>query len=102
MKHVFIIYLLVMSLITYLLRAVPFMAFRRKVRNRFFRSFLYYIPYTILAAMTFPAVLYATESMIPAALGTATALILAFRGKGMVTVSLSACAVALLSGFLIP
>ncbi|MBO4696540.1 MAG: AzlD domain-containing protein [Lachnospiraceae bacterium] len=102
MKHLFAVYLLIMALVTYLLRAVPFMVFRRKVRNRFFRSFLYYIPYTVLAAMTFPAVLYATKSPVPAALGTATALFLAYRGKGMVLVSLSACAVALLSGFLIP
>ena len=102
MKHYFAVYLLIMALVTYALRAVPFMMFRRKVRNRFFRSFLYYIPYTVLAAMTFPAVLYATASPVPAALGTATALFLAYRGKGMVFVSLSACAVALLSGFLIP
>lgn len=101
MKHGFLLYLLIMSFITYALRAVPFMAFRRKVRNRFFRSFLYYIPYTVLAAMTFPAVLYTTNSVLPAALGTATAVVLSFRGKGMVTVSLSACAVALLTGFLV-
>lgn len=101
MKHGFLLYLLIMSFITYALRAVPFMAFRRKVRNRFFRSFLYYIPYTVLAAMTFPAVLYATNSVLPAALGTATAVVLSFRDKGMVTVSLSACAVALLTGFLV-
>ncbi len=100
MKQVFIVYLLIMALVTYALRAVPFMAFRRKVRNRFFRSFLYYIPYTVLAAMTFPAVLFATKSLLPAALGTATALVLAYRGKGMVLVSLSACAVALAAGFL--
>ena len=102
MKHYFAVYLLIMALVTYALRAVPFMVFRRKVRNRFFRSFLYYNPYTVLAAMTFPPVLYATASPVPAALGTATALFLAYRGKGMVFVSLSACAVALLSGFLIP
>lgn len=96
----FILYLLIMSVVTYLVRAVPFVAFRRKVTNRFFRSFLYYVPYTVLAAMTFPAILYATSSMLPAALGTIAALILAYRGRGLVPVSLTACGVALVTELL--
>lgn len=96
----FIPYLLTMSVVTYLVRAVPFVAFRKKVNNRFFRSFLYYIPYTVLAAMTFPAILYATSSCIPAIAGTAAALVLAYLGRGLVTVSLSACGTALVVEFL--
>ena len=99
MKHTFPVYLLVMSLITYAVRAVPFTLFGRKVRNRFFRSFLYYIPYTVLAAMTFPGILYATSSLLPAAAGTATAISLSLKGRGLITVSLSACIVALLVGW---
>ena len=60
---------LVMMLVTYLVRAIPFTVFRRKVRNRFFRSFLYYVPYAVLTAMTLPAALYATGSMAVAAVG---------------------------------
>ncbi|MBO4280328.1 MAG: AzlD domain-containing protein [Lachnospiraceae bacterium] len=91
----FFVYLLTMALVTYLVRAVPFTLFRRKVTNRFIRSFLYYIPYTVLAAMTFPAIFYVTASPVPAILGTLTALALAYRGRGLVTVSLSACGMAL-------
>lgn len=99
MKHTFPVYLLVMSLITYAVRAVPFTLFGRKVRNSFFRSFLYYIPYTVLAAMTFPGILYATSSILPAAVGTVTAISLAIKGRGLITVSLSACLAALLVGW---
>ena len=85
---------LVMMLVTYLVRAIPFTVFRRKVRNRFFRSFLYYVPYAVLTAMTLPAALYATGSMAVAAVGLLAAAVLAYRGKGLVVVSLAACAAA--------
>ena len=97
MTPYFFAYLLTMALVTYLVRAVPFMAFRRKVTNRVFRSFLYYVPYTVLAAMTFPAIFYVTSSMIPAVVGTVGALVLAYLGRGLVTVSLSACGLALVT-----
>ncbi|MBQ6660583.1 MAG: AzlD domain-containing protein [Lachnospiraceae bacterium] len=90
----FVLCLLVMAGVTYLVRAVPFVAFRRKVRNRFFRSFLYYVPYAVLTAMTVPAALFATESPVIAGCGLLTAGILAYRGRGLVIVSLSACAAA--------
>ena len=97
----FLAYLLTMALVTYLVRTVPFCLFRRKVTNRFFRSFLCYIPYTVLAAMTFPAVFYVTANPIPAIGGTVAALLLAYRGKGLVTVSLAACSVALAANLLL-
>ncbi|MBO7631348.1 MAG: AzlD domain-containing protein [Lachnospiraceae bacterium] len=97
----FVLYLLTMAIVTYLVRAVPFVAFRRKVTNRYVRSFLYYIPYTVLAAMTFPAILYVTASPLPALLGTIAALFLAYRGRGLVTVSLAACGVALITNLFV-
>ncbi|MCR5466774.1 MAG: AzlD domain-containing protein [Lachnospiraceae bacterium] len=97
----FLAYLITMAVVTYLVRAVPFCLFRRKVKSRFFRSFLSYIPYAVLAAMTFPAVFYVTKNPIPAVGGALTALFLAYRGKGLVTVSLSACSVALAANLLL-
>lgn len=97
----FVLYLLTMAIVTYLVRAVPFVAFRRKVTNRYVRSFLYYIPYTVLAAMTLPAILYVTASPLPALLGTIAALFLAYRGRGLVTVSLAACGVALIANLFV-
>lgn len=59
----FLPYLLVMAGVTYLIRALPFVLVNKKIENRFLNSFLYYIPYTVLAAMTFPAILYGTNHM---------------------------------------
>ena len=79
----FFAYAAVMMAVTYLVRAVPFTAFRRKVKNRFVRSFLYYIPYAVLMAMTFPAALFATSSLIVSSCGLVVAAVLAFRGRGV-------------------
>mgnify|MGYP003369913980 CR=1 FL=1 len=95
----FFAYAAVMMAVTYLVRAVPFTAFRRKVKNRFVRSFLYYIPYAVLMAMTFPAALFATSSLIVSSCGLVVAAVLAFRGRGLVTVSLGACAGAFAAMF---
>ena len=65
----FWIYLLVMFGVTYIIRVIPFAIFHKKIENPFIRSFLAYIPYTVLAAMTFPAVFYSTGSVIPLAQG---------------------------------
>ena len=81
----------VMALVTYLPRMLPMTLFKRKITNVFVRSFLYYVPYAVLAAMTFPEVLYSTASMVSALCGAAVALFLAWRGKGLLPVALSAC-----------
>ena len=80
-----------MALVTYLIRAVPLTVFHRKIENRYVKSFLYYVPYTCLTAMTFPAILYATESMVSAFAGVAAAVLLAFWNKSLVTVAAAAC-----------
>ncbi len=72
------IYMILMAGTTYLIRMIPFTLFRKKVTNRFFKSFLYYVPYAVLSAMTFPAVFYSTGSLFTASVGTVVALILAF------------------------
>ena len=87
----FWIYLLIMAGSTYLIRAVPFAAMRKKITNRFLRSFLYYIPYTVLSAMTFPAALYATGNVTAAAAGLAVAVIFAVMGKGLTLVATLSC-----------
>lgn len=100
----FFIYLLIMAGSTYLIRAVPFAAVKRKIENRFIQSFLYYIPYTVLAAMTVPAVFFATDSVLSAVMGVAAAVTLALLGKSLMTVAVAACAAVyvteLVMGFL--
>ena len=88
-------YIAVMAAVTYLIRLLPLTLIRKKIENRFIRSFLYYVPYATLSAMTFPAILTATGSILSAALGFATALFLAFRGKSLLTVAVFASAAVL-------
>lgn len=91
----FWIYLAILSGSTYLIRALPFAIVRKRIRNRFLRSFLYYIPYTVLAAMTLPAALYATGNIVSGAAGLIVGGIFAYRGKGLTTVAIISCVTAL-------
>ncbi|MFR0950707.1 MAG: AzlD domain-containing protein [Ruminococcus callidus] len=62
-----ILYIAIMAGVTYLIRVVPFTVFRKKIQNHFLQSFLYYIPYAVLSAMTIPAIFYSTGNVITAA-----------------------------------
>lgn len=99
MKHT--VYIIVMAAVTYLIRVLPFAFFRRKIRSRFLRSFLYYIPYAVLSAMTMPAIFYSTGSFLTALAGTAAALFLAFFGLPLIAVALAASLAAFLTGLLL-
>ena len=96
----FWIYLLVMAGSTYLIRAVPFAAVNKKIKNTFVSSFLYYIPYTVLAAMTFPAAVFATGNIYAASAGILVAILLAVKGKGLTLVAVVACSTAFLVDFI--
>ena len=84
-------YIFVMAGVTYLIRMLPLTLIQKKITNVYLKSFLYYIPYACLAAMTFPAILYATESVISAMAGFIAAILLALRKKSLVTVALFSC-----------
>ena len=94
------IYIAVMALVTYLIRMLPFTLFRRKINSRFIRSFLYYIPYAVLAAMTIPAIFYATGNVLTSVIGAAVAVVLAYFKLPLIVVALAASAAALLAGFI--
>ena len=87
----FLPYVAVMAVVTYLIRMLPMTVYRRPIRSRFARSFLAYIPYAVLGAMTFPGVLYSTGDLRTAAAGVVTAVVLAWRGKSLLTVAAAAC-----------
>ena len=89
-------HILVMALVTYLIRALPLTLIRQRIKSRFIRSFLYYVPYVTLAVMTFPAILSATDSVWSGLAGFVTALALSYLGKGLVFTSLMSCAVVFL------
>lgn len=94
-KIPFGVYLLVMAGVTYLIRMIPMVLVKQKIQNRFILSFLHYIPYTVLAAMTVPAVFYATNPL-PAVVGFVAAVFFAYRGKSLVQVAAFACGAVLL------
>lgn len=91
MSHNIYIYILVMAGVTYLLRVLPITLAKKEIVNPFIKSFLYYVPYACLAAMTFPAILSATASRISAVVGFGAALIAAYKEKSLLTVALIAC-----------
>ena len=88
-------YIAVMAGVTYLIRMLPFVIFRKKIKSRFVKDFLYYVPYAVLGAMTIPAVFFSTGNIISAVVGLAAALVLAFRGKGLLPVAAAGCIGAL-------
>lgn len=88
------IYIAVMAGVTYLIRMLPFTLFRKEIQSQFFRSFLHYVPYAVLSAMTIPSIFYATGNLITAVVGTITAAILAYFRKPLIVVALAASAAA--------
>lgn len=81
-----------MAAVTYLIRMLPLLLFRRKLRNRFVRSLLYYIPYAVLAAMIVPDIFTSTGSVFSAMIALIVAVVLSVYGRSLLTVALAACA----------
>lgn len=90
------LYIAVMAGTTYCIRVLPLTLIRKEIKNRTLRSFLYYVPYVTLAVMTFPAILSATQSPLAAAVALIAAIVLAWRGKGLFFVAVSACVIVFL------
>ncbi|MBR3058675.1 MAG: AzlD domain-containing protein [Clostridiales bacterium] len=88
---IFFLYLAVMAGVTYLIRMIPLVLCREKIKSRFIRSFLYYVPYAVLSAMTIPAIFYSTAGLLSAVLGLTAAVILSLFEKKLLTVAIGAC-----------
>ncbi len=94
MMQKYLIYILIMALVTYLIRMLPITLFQKEITNKYFRSFLYYVPYAVLGSMTFPAIFTATSNIASSLFGTIMALILAYKEKSLITVAVFACIAA--------
>ena len=94
-------YIATMAITTYLIRVLPLTIFRKPIRSRFLRSFLHYVPYACLTAMTFPAILSSTASIISGAAALTVAVILAYRGKSLILVALSSSAAVLVTEWIL-
>lgn len=86
----FLPYLVTMAAVTYLVRAIPLVLIKKRIENKFVLSFLYYMPYAVLSVMTIPAVFFATQHILTAAIGVAVALVLAYFKRGLLTVAIGA------------
>ena len=93
--------ILVMALVTYIIRMIPFVFFRKKITSTYVKSVLYYIPYAVLSAMTFPYIFYSTGDIYTALIGTVVAVIASVCKRSLLTVALLACAAVLIFGFII-
>ena len=91
------IYVLVMAVTTYLIRALPLTLLKKPIRSRFLRSFLYYVPVACLTAMTFPAILYATDHILSGVLGLAVGVLLAYKNKSLIVVAVASCVTVFLT-----
>lgn len=94
------IYIATMAITTYLIRMLPLTLFRKPIKSTFVRSFLHYVPYACLTAMTFPAILSSTENMLSGAAALVVAVALALKGKSLLIVSLGSSAAVLATEFL--
>ena len=90
----------VMAAVTYLIRMLPLTLIRKPIKNRFIRSFLYYVPYVTLAVMTFPAIIDATATPLAGALALIAGIFMAWKGLGLFPVAIACCIIAYLGGLI--
>ena len=100
-KNVYI-YILIMAVVTYAIRALPLTLIRGKIKNRFIQSFLYYIPYVTLSVMTFPAIMYATRTPVSGIAALLVGIIAAWRGANLFKVAVSCCVVVIALELFLP
>lgn len=81
----------VLAVTLYIVRMLPLTLIRKEIRNKYIRSFLYYVPYVTLTVMTFPAVLSATDSVVSAAAGFIVAVCMAYRNRSLFQVAIGGC-----------
>lgn len=93
--------ILLMALVTFLPRVLPLVLFRKEIKSNYIKSFLHYVPFAVLGALTFPDIFYSTGIFITALLGTITALILAYFERSLVVVAIGAIIVVYFTGLIL-
>lgn len=89
------VYIAAMAITTYLIRMLPLTIFRKPIKSRFLRSFLYYVPYACLTAMTFPSILSSAGSLAAGIAALIVAVVLSYMEKSLIVVALSSSAAVL-------
>ena len=93
------LYVLVCAGVSLLIRELPLTLIRKPIKNRFLRSFLYYVPYVTLAVMTFPAILHATSSPVAGLAALVLGIAAAWFGANLFQVAVGCCAIVLILEF---
>jgi len=102
MKHNIYIYILIMAVVSYAIRVLPFTLIRKKIKNPFIHSFLYYVPYVTLSVMTFPAILDATQNPIAGLAALVAGALVAWFGTGLFGTAITACVLVYVCETLLP
>ena len=97
MKTNIYVYIFIMFVVTYLIRVLPLTLIRKPIKNRFIRSFLYYVPYVTLAVMTFPDIIQSTSTPVSGLLALISGVALAWSGRSLFTVAVVSCSVVFVS-----
>ena len=90
-----------MAIVTYITRVLPIAVFRKDIKSKYIKSFLRYVPYAVLGALTFPDIFYSTGNYVTAICGTVVALILAIREKSLLVVAVGAILTVYITGLFI-
>lgn len=99
LKYTFVAVVL-MAIVTYIPRVLPIVVFRREIKSTYIKSFLQYVPYAVLGALTFPDIFYSTKNIMTAVCGTIVALTLAYKEKSLVVVAIGAILMVYISEFI--
>ena len=94
-------YISIMALVTYLIRVLPLTLIRKQIKNKYLKSFLYYVPYVTLAVMTFPAILHATQNIYSGLVALIVGIAVAWFGFDLFKTAVSCCAIVLILEFFI-
>ena len=96
------IYIFTAALVSYLIRVLPLTLIRTQIKNKFIKSFLYYVPYVTLAVMTFPAIIQSTQSPWAGVIALVIGIVISYFGAGLFPVACVCCAVVFISEFFLP
>ena len=101
MSIVMLAMILVMATVTYIIRVIPMAFFRKKITSKYLCSVLYYTPYAVLSAMTFPFIIYSTGNTVTAAVGTVVALLASLTKRSLIIVATLSCVAVLILNYII-
>jgi branched-subunit amino acid transport protein len=90
--------ILLMAVVTYLPRVLPLVLFRKEIKSKYIKSFLQYVPYAVLGALTFPDIFYSTGTLATAVFGTGAAILLALKERSLVVVAIGAIVTVYVTG----